>query len=172
MVPGGAVSWRLRGRSFIERSARPIRCCQKVLSVNLEGQHGSLPGQDDRRENLIAMLTRVQLICAGAVLVTMAIQLGKQWQDWSAAIPRLILYVAAVGLLVYDWRFIAPQIEAQRKQYLDHADEPELAKAARQQFDQHHRRSVLLMMILLAALLGMIVFSTTINPAMHAFLSA
>jgi hypothetical protein len=162
-----AAAWPVIFRTV--READPV--LPTVLSVNLEGQHGSLLA-GTIVANLITMLTRVQFICAAALLITMAVQLAEHWQDWSAAIPRLVLYVAAVSLLVYDWRFIAPKIESHRREYLDHADEPELANAARQGFDQYHRRSVLLMMILLAALLGIIVFSTTITPVIHAFFSA
>jgi len=162
-----AVSWQVIFRTV--REANPV--LPPVLSVNLEGQHGTLLAGTIVAE-IIAMLTRIQLICAGAVLITMAIQLGMHWQDWSAAVPRAILFVAAVSLLIYDWRFIEPQIATHRNDYLDHADEPELANAAREKFDRYHRRSVLLMQILLAALLGIIVFSTTVNyPAFRALIS-
>lgn len=161
-----AVAWPVIFRTV--REAEPV--LPTVLSVNLEGQHGSLLA-GTIVANLIALLTRVELVCAAAVLVTSAVQLGNRWQEWSVAIPRVVCYLAALVLLVYDWRMIAPKIAAQRKEYLDHADEPELANAARQQFDQHHRRSVLLMMIQLAALLGIIVFSTTITPVIRAYIS-
>ena len=161
-----AVTWPVIFSTV--RDANPV--LPTVLSVNLEGQHGSLLA-GTIIANVISRLTRYQFICAGALLITIAIQLHDRWQDWSSGMPRLILYIAAVGLLVYDWRFIEPKIQEQRKQYLDHADEPELANAARQEFDRYHRQSVLLMLLLLAALLGIIVFSTTINPALHAFLA-
>ena len=162
-----AVSWHVIFRTV--READPVM--PTVLSVNLEGQHGTLLAGSIVAD-IIALLTRVQLVCAAAILITLAIQLRLHWQDWSAAIPRVILYLAAVLLLVYDWRIIEPQIAKHRKDYLDHADEPEVANAARQQFDRYHRQSVLLMQVLLAALLGIIVFSTTIYPALSAFISA
>jgi uncharacterized protein DUF4149 len=161
-----AVTWPVIFSTV--REANPV--LPTVLSVNLEGQHGTLLA-GTIVANLIARLTRIQLICAGALLITIAIQLGAHWQDYASGIPRLILYLAAVGLLVYDWWFIEPKIHEQRKQYLDHADEPEAANAARQEFDRYHRQSVLLMYSLLGALLGIIVFSTTINPALRAFLA-
>jgi hypothetical protein len=162
-----AIAWPIIFRTVREND--PV--LPTVLSVNLEGQHGSLLA-GTIVANLITMLTRVQLICAGAVLITIAVQLAFRLQEPVAAIPRVILFIAAVALLIYDWRFIAPRIEEQRQLYLDHADEPDVANAARQKFDQYHRQSVLLLMILLALLLGMIVFSTTIAPAMRAFLSS
>lgn len=135
-----------------------------VLSVNLEGQHSTLLA-GTIVANLLAALTRVELICAGAVLVTTAVQLGARWQDWTAAIPRAAMFVAALVFMFYDWRVVGPRIERYRREYLDHADEPEVANPAREQFDQYHRQSVLLLMIELGLLLGMIVFSTTISQA-------
>jgi hypothetical protein len=161
-----AVTWPIILSTV--REANPI--LPTVLSVNLEGQHGSLLA-GTIIANIIARLTLYQLICAAALLITIAIQLGAHWQDYSAGVPRLILYFAAVGLLVYDWRFIEPKIRQYRKDYLDHADEPEAANAARQEFDRYHRQSVQIMLLLLGALLGVIVFSTTINPALRAFMA-
>ena len=135
-----------------------------VLSVNLEGQHstllaGSIVG------NLLAALMRVELICAGAILVTMAIQLSLRWQDWAAAAPRVAMFVAAVVFTIYQWRVVWPRIEKYRQEYIEHADEPEVANPAREQFDKYHRESVLILTIVLALLLGMIVFSTSITQA-------
>ena len=150
------------------READPV--LPTVLSVNLEGQHGSLLG-GTIIANIISRLTLYQLICAATLLIVIAIQLGAHWQDYSSGIPRLLLYLAAVGLLVYDWRFVEPKVRQYRKEYLDHADEPEAANAARQEFDRYHRQSVQLMLFLLGALLGVIGFSSTINPALRAFLA-
>jgi hypothetical protein len=135
-----------------------------VLSVNLEGQHSTLLA-GSIVANLLHALTRVELICAGAVLVTIIVQLSQRWQDWSAGIPRAAMFVAAVVVLLYDWRMVWPQIEKYRQEYIDHADEPEVANPAREQFDKYHRESVMLLMIVMALLLGMIVFSANMSPA-------
>ena len=58
-----------------------------VLSVNLEGQHSTLLA-GSIVSNLLSVLTRVQLGCAAAVLITMGVQLGLGWQEWPAAIVR------------------------------------------------------------------------------------
>jgi Ca2+/H+ antiporter len=135
-----------------------------VLSVNLEGQHSTLLA-GTIVANLLKALTRVELICAVVIAVTTAVQLGKHWQDWSAAIPRTLMFLIALMLVVYDWLFVWPQIDRHRQQYIDHADEPDVANPAREQFDRYQRESELLLKIVLALLLGMIAFSFNISPA-------
>lgn len=135
-----------------------------VLSVNLEGQHATLLA-GSIVANLIATLRRYELACAGAIAITMAVQLAMGWQNWIAGVVRAAMYLAAVVLVLYDWRGVWPKIAQYRQEYIDHADEPELANPAREQFDRYHRESVLLLMIVLALLLGMIVFSADIQRA-------
>ena len=54
-----------------------------------------------------------------------------------------------------------------RKDYIDHADEPEIANPAKELFDAEHHRSVTLMSIVLFLLLGVILFSGNITPPAH-----
>jgi len=133
-----------------------------VLSVNLEGQHSTLLG-GSIMSNLIAMLVRVEVVCAAAVAVAIAIQWGIHVQDWPIALIRTALFVAACMVVFYDWRFVWPRINEHRQKYIDHADEPEIANPARDQFDRYQRESMMLLMGVVALLLGMIVFSTTIS---------
>jgi hypothetical protein len=76
---------------------------------------------------------------------------------------RSALFLGAVGLVFYDWKFVAPRIRKYRTEYIDHADEPEVANPAREQFDRYHRESVTVLSILLFLLLGMILFSADIT---------
>lgn len=144
------------------REANPL--LPSVLSVNMEGQHSTLLA-GTIVANILKTLTRMALICGGVIAVTSAIQLGKQWQDWSTAIPRVLMFLVALMLVVYDWWFVWPQIDRHRQQYIDHADEPEVANPARDQFDRYQRESELLLKIVLALLLGMIAFSFNISQA-------
>lgn len=144
------------------REANPL--LPTVLSVNLEGQHSTLLA-GSIVANLIAMLRRYELACAGAIAITMAVQLANSWQSWIAGIARAAMYLAAVALVLYDWRGVWPKIDRYRQEYIDHADDPEVANPAREQFDRYHRESVLLLMIIVALLLGMIVFSADIQRA-------
>ncbi|HSI33007.1 MAG TPA: hypothetical protein VK986_05400 [Tepidisphaeraceae bacterium] len=136
-----------------------------VLAVNLEGQHGSLLS-GTIVANLIAQLVRVELVCAGGLLIALV----AQWWTTDAAganyLPPLLrcaLYLMLVGVVVYEWRVLWPRIGAQRQTYIDHADEPDVANPAKDEFDRLHRESVMLLTFRLALLLGMILFSVTIR---------
>jgi hypothetical protein len=134
----------------------------KVLSVNLEGQHSTLLA-GTIVSNLLVALRKLELACSAVVMVTIAIQLARQWQPWTPAFIRVALFLAAVVLTFYDWRFVWPQIEKHRQAYIDNADNPEVANPAREQFDKYHNESVTILKIVLGLLLGIIVFSGTIS---------
>jgi hypothetical protein len=135
-----------------------------VLSVNLEGQHSTLLG-GMIMSNLLAMLLRIELGCAAAMLVTIIAQLTMHVQDWFTAAVRTALFIAAVVFVVYDWRLVWPRIMQHRQEYIDHADEPELANPARTQFNRYQRESLVLLMAVVGLLLGVIVFSTNMSHA-------
>ena len=137
-----------------------------VLSVNLEGQHSTLLG-GTIMSNLLAMLLRIELACAAAMLITIIAQLVLQVQDWLSAAVRIALFVAAVVFVIYDWRFVWPQIIHHRQEYIDHADEPEVANPARAQFNRYQRESLMLLMAVVGLLLGVIVFSTSMSHGLR-----
>jgi hypothetical protein len=130
-----------------------------VLSVNLENQHGTLLA-GTIVSNLLAMLLRVEMICAAGMLVTMVVQLFQHYSaNQYVMLLRGGLFLAAAGLAAYDWRVVAPRIRKSRGDFIEHADEPELANPARERFNHYHRESVTVLMILLFVLLGLILFS-------------
>jgi hypothetical protein len=133
-----------------------------VLSVNLEGQHGTLLG-GTIVSNLIAMLLRIELGCAVVLAFAIIAQWAMHAQEWPAGLVRTSLFVAAVVLALYDWRLVWPRIVHYRQEYIEHADEPELANPARKAFNRYQRESLLLLMTIVALLLGVIVFSTSIR---------
>ena len=116
--------------------------------------------------NLIAQLVNIELICAGGLLIGLI----GQWsltdiseQNWLLPLLRSAMYLAAVGFVVFDWRVIWPQITRHRDQYIEHADEPEIANPANDEFNRYQRESELLLRIRLALLLGLILFSGNIT---------
>lgn len=136
-----------------------------VLSVNLDGAHASLLATTIV-VNLLATLVRVELACAGVLLMT----IGGQWavlgaDRFSISMVRTCLFIAATVALLYDWRLVTPRVGRFRKEYIDRADEPEAAKAAREQFERHYRESLTLLMIQLVLLSGLVLFSTMISTA-------
>ncbi len=147
------------------RDAKPV--LPNVLAVNLDDQHATLLS-GTIVSNLLQRLTSIELICAGALA---AASLGQIFLiDLSstnrvAMIMRVTMLLIAAGVVVYQWRVVWPKIEIFRKQYIDHADEPDIANPAKDQFDHEQKQSVTLMMIVLFLLLGILLFSGNITPA-------
>lgn len=136
-----------------------------VLSVNLEGQHATLLA-GSVVANLLRTLLRVELICAGVLAVVII----AQWffvdlSGWNLILPvlRTALYLAAVALVIYDWRVVWPKVWKFRQEYIDNADEPEVANVAKDEFDRYHAESVRILSVVLALLLGIILFSGNIR---------
>lgn len=140
-----------------------------VLSVNLEGQHstllaGSIVG------NLLSRLATLQLICAGAVLVMSILQVffaDMSGRNFAVAMLRILVGLLAAGVVAYDRFMIWPRIVKSREEYVDHADEPEVANPAKDRFDADHRRSMTLLMVTLAGLLLLIMYSANVLPAVQ-----
>src|SRR5215213_9196719 len=134
-----------------------------VLSVNLEGQHGTLLA-GSIVANLLAAVSRVELACAGVLIVALI----AQWVMWPGnALHHLIrggLLVGAILLVLYNRYRVEPQVVRHRQQYIDNADNPDVANPAKEQFDRYHRESVTVLMIMLALLLGLILFSAGLAP--------
>lgn len=139
----------------------------KVLSVNLEGQHatllaGTIVG------NILNVLSKLQLICAIAVTLTIIGQwffVDRSGLNLVPPIIRSALCLAATFLVIYDWRVVWPRIQKYRQEYIDHADEPEIANPAKDQFDKYHHESVSILRNVLFMLLGIILFSGDIRVA-------
>jgi hypothetical protein len=141
-----------------------------VLSVNLEGQHstllaGSIVG------NVLARLSQVQLVCAGVLALALVAQFfvadlggsGVTRSNLVAALIRCLLCVAAGGVVAYDRFVVWPAISKHRATYIDHADEPDVANPAKDEFDREHRRSMTLLTITLGLLLLLIMYSSNIS---------
>lgn len=145
------------------REANPI--LPTVLSVNLEGQHSSLLA-GTIVANLIAQLVVVELICAGALLPGIIghwFLTDVSQQNWILPMVRTGMYVGLVGFAVYDWRVLWPKISRYRDKYIAHADEPDIANPANDEFNRYQHESESLLRIRLALLLGLILFSASIS---------
>jgi hypothetical protein len=139
----------------------------KVLSVNMEGQHATLLAGTIVGD-LLRILTFWQLGCAAILFLAMTSQwffIDRNGSNLVLAVVRAGLYVAATGLLIYDWRIVWPRVQKYRQEYIDHADEPEVANPAKDQFDRYHHESVTVLRNVLFLLLGLILFSGDIHPA-------
>jgi hypothetical protein len=140
-----------------------------VLSVNLENQHAMLLS-NSIMSGLFSRLIRVELACAAALLLALVSHWALLWKSdnqLSPLVARSALYVAAVVLVLYDWRVLWPRIDAARARYIEHADEPDVANAAKDDFDRLHRDSITVLTITLFLLLGIVLFSANISAARH-----
>lgn len=132
-----------------------------VLSVNLEGQHATLLA-GEIVGNILAVLVKVGLVCAGVLLVTFVVQwfyLRPAGAELIGFALRAAMLLAAAGITLYDWLSLWPRISEARREYIDNADDPDIANPAKDRFDQYHRESVMLLSVVLFLLLGVILFS-------------
>lgn len=133
-----------------------------VLSVNLEGQHGTLLA-GTIVGNLLAVVTRIALVCASMLAMVITLQWILLFQYESSnllsSLLRTALLLMAAGVTVYDRRLVWPKIWKHRQEFIDHADDPDVANPAKEKFDYFQRESQMLLSILLMLLLGMVIFS-------------
>ena len=144
------------------REANPV--LPGVLSVNLEGQHGTLLG-GSIVGSIMNLLVRIELACAGVLLMTLAAHWAQLPRDGGALVMQLLrnaLYLAAVGLLIYHWRVLWPRMWRKREEYIEHADEPDVANPALDELDRLQGENATVLVILLGVLLAMILFSANI----------
>ena len=89
-------------------------------------------------------------------------RLPRTWRDTALT----ALDVAAVVLFVYDWRVTWPRTWKYRQDYIDHADEPDVANPALDRYDHYQAESLRTLMIVTCLLLGIILFSANIREAL------
>ena len=137
-----------------------------VLSVNLDAQHATLLASTIVGK-LMQSVTRVGLACAIAVLVGLAGQAFvlpmRSGQTLLQMLIRVALFFAATGALAYDWRVLSPRLFHWRQEYIDHADEPDVANAAKDHLDHASRESINVLFGMIVLLLGLILFSANVS---------
>jgi hypothetical protein len=136
-----------------------------ILSVNLEGQHGTLLA-GSIVVDLIHRLFWLEIVCGLGVVAAMVLQpfvIDPNEGAQTTMIIRGVLVIAAAAVVLFDRQVVWPRLRASRAQYIEHADEPDLANPAKDSFDRDQRFSVLLLTVVTGLLLGIIVFSTTIR---------
>ncbi len=138
-----------------------------VLSVNLEGQHATLLA-GSIVEQLLSRFATVELACAAVVLVTSILDFfvaDMHGMNLWVGVVRCLICVGGAAIVGYDRYVIWPRIAASKTEYIEHADEPDVANPAKDRFDAEHRRSVALVPIELGLLLFLIVYSANVQPA-------
>jgi hypothetical protein len=144
-----------------------------VLSVNLDKQHAELLA-GEITAGIIRLLSVIQIACA-AVLLLMLI---AHWflipvsdrLHLVSGLLRTAAYLAAVALVLYDRYVVWPRALSARQEYIDHADEPDVANPARDRMLRHDRESARLLMLIVVCLSLMIAFSSNLtmrSTALH-----
>jgi hypothetical protein len=142
-----------------------------VLSVNLDGQHGTLLA-GSIVSNLLGPVIKAQLACAAAMFVAIVGQWFLVDVYGAALIPPILrsaMFVAAVVFVIYNWRSVWPKVLRYRQEYLDNADDPDKANPALDLFDRYQNESLTIVRNVLFLLLGIILFSANIRPASTSF---
>ena len=145
------------------RESNPV--LTSILSVNLEGQHGTLLAGSIIAQ-IMGVLVPVELACAAVLLLTTIghwILIPPTGNQLVLQIVRSALYVASVALLIYQWRVVWPRMWLNRQEYIDHADEPDIANPALDRFERYQGELANVLILLLAVLLGMVLFGATIR---------
>jgi hypothetical protein len=137
-----------------------------VLSVNLEKSHGSLLA-GNVVANILRLFSTIQLGCAGAMLLMLLAQWGVM--DLSPrnklhAIIRTVLFVLAAAIVIYDRYVVWPKLMQHRQTYIDHADEPDIANPAKDQFDKYQNEAMRLLFFQIILLSLLMIFSAVVTP--------
>lgn len=139
----------------------------RVISVNLEGQHSTLLAGAIVAE-ILQVLFAVEAVCAAILLPAIAAQWFYVELQGAAVVQPLLrtaLYIAGVVFLLYNWRVQWPAVLRHRDEYVENADDPDIANAALDQFDRQTATSALLLQLLVFVLTGLVLFSASIVPA-------
>jgi hypothetical protein len=137
-----------------------------VLSVNLDKQHAELLAGEISAA-IIRLLSVIQLACAGVLLL----MLIAHWflipvydrLHVVSALLRSACYLAALALVLYDRYVVWPKALSARQEYIDHADEPDVANPARDRMLQYDRESARVLMLIVVGLSLMIAFSSNLT---------
>src|SRR4051812_16530979 len=135
-----------------------------VLSVNLEKSHSSLLA-GNIVANILRLFSAIQLGCAGALLLMLLAQWGVMDlspQNKLHAIIRSVLFLLGCAVVLYDRYVVWPKLMEHRQNYIDHADEPEIANPAKDQFDHYQGEAMRLLFFQIILLSLMMIFSAVI----------
>jgi len=137
-----------------------------VLSVNLEKSHGSLLA-GNIVANILRLFSTIQLGCAAALLLMLLAQWGVMdlsQRNKLHAIIRAVLFIAAATIALYDRYAVWPKLMQHRQTYIDHADEPDIANPAKDQFDRYQSEEMRLLFFQIILLSLLMIFSGVVTP--------
>ncbi|HQY88502.1 MAG TPA: hypothetical protein PK402_07575 [Tepidisphaeraceae bacterium] len=139
----------------------------KVLSVNIDGDHGVLLSIH-LFTKLARVMTTFGFACAGAVLIGLAGQFvfgeraGPRFID---LIVRVGLMIASLGVMIYDRFVVTPKLASAIASYIDQADDPEATRENRERVIRAYHEAIAVLGGLACALGGLILFSANFSQA-------
>jgi hypothetical protein len=80
------------------------------------------------------------------------------------AIIRTVIFVAAAAIVLYDRYGVWPKLMQHRQTYIDHADEPDIANPAKDQFDKYQGEEMRLLVFQIILLSLLMIFSGVVTP--------
>ena len=157
-----AIIWPIIFRTISE--ADPT--LPMVLSVNLEKSHSSLLA-GNIVANILRLFSNIQLGCAAALLLMLLAQWGVMellTHNKLHAIIRAVLFVAAATIVIFERYAVWPKLMQHRQTYIDHADEPDIANPAKDQFDRYQNEEMRLLFFQIILLSLLMMFSVVVTP--------
>lgn len=136
----------------------------KVLSVNIDGDHGALLSIH-LFTKLSRLMTALGIVCATMVAFGLAGQIafgervGPRFIEW---IVRTGLFLASVGVVVYDRLAVTPKLSSAIASYIDQADDPEATRENREKVIRNYHEATAVLGALTCTLGGIILFSSNI----------
>lgn len=145
----------------------------KVLSVNIDGDHGVLLSIH-LFTKLSRLMTALGIVCATMVACGLAGQIafgervGPRFIEW---IVRTGLFLASVGVVIYDRLAVTPKLSSAIASYIDQADDPEATRENREKVIRNYHEATAVLGALACTLGGLILFSANISQVIFSWKS-
>lgn len=115
---------------------------------------------------LLGRLAQVQLVCLCAMLPLLIVSalFSSGTLQWVTLAEKSALYLLTAGLVLYDRQKRFPATLKARQQYIEHADEPEVAQPAKANFDVLHHAGTRAYQMIVFLLLLLVLVSANPEP--------
>lgn len=138
----------------------------RVLSVNLDNQHSTLLAGDVVR-GILSVFFGLQIVCCATflpALITKWFLIDLSGQRIVFPIMISALYLFATAFMIYGRWVVWPKVLKHRTNYLEQADNPDIANAELDLFDRYSGQLYSVVRNLLFATIGMLIFSAALRP--------
>ena len=137
----------------------------EISAAALRDEHQTLLAGDIVAA-LLGRLGQVQIVCLCAMLPLLIVStlFASGTLQWVTLGEKAALYILTVSLVLYDrWKRFPITLKA-RQQYIEHADEPELAQQAKAEFEASHHAGERAYQMIVFLLLLLVLVSANPEP--------